>query len=74
MESTDARALTYACLRLERGLPVSPKDASYILGLSTSTVRNLITAGQIESIRLSSGRIVITAVEIERYLNEGVQA
>lgn len=47
----------------------SPQDASVMLGISLSTVRRLMKAGEFKFFRIGTKRIRISAEEIERFGN-----
>jgi excisionase family DNA binding protein len=47
----------------------SPKDAAMMLGISLSTIRRLMTCGEIKFFRIGNKRIRIASDEIERFKN-----
>lgn len=70
----DFNEFLYASGRLKEGAPLSPKQAGLVLGLSTSTIRNLINAEKLSAVRISSGRLMIPASHINDFMKVGVTA
>ena len=64
--------LGMAQFRVER-LAYSQVDAATLLGVSLSTIRRLISAGELRTIRVGKRRAVIPRAELERLLSSFVQ-
>jgi excisionase family DNA binding protein len=52
----------------ERGRALSPVEVAALLGVSRSTIYEMIRRGIIPHVRITTGRIVIEVDELDKYL------